>query len=103
MTFPKNTEVKGGQIGGQMGGQMGNIQLGESQLGGNIINLTTRQKEVLSYILTDQKITRKELAKILDINESAVQKHLKALTTKKIIQRIGTKDGYWEILLNIYN
>ena len=93
MTFPKALLEEGDQISGQIGGQMGDIELGEQ-----VINLTTRQKEVLSYILTDQKITRKELAQILDINESAVQKHLKALTTKKIIQRIGTKDGYWEIL-----
>lgn len=104
MTFPKNTEMEGGQmggqIGGQIGGQMGDVQLGETQLGGNTLRLTNRQKEVLSYILTDQKITRKELSKTLNINESAVQKHLKSLTEKKIIKRIGTKDGYWKILIN---
>ncbi|WP_159038481.1 hypothetical protein [Brumimicrobium mesophilum] len=48
---------------------MTNIKPGEQ-----LINLTTRQKEVLNYILTDQKTTQKELTKILNINESVIKK-----------------------------
>ena len=76
----------GGQIGGQMGGQ----------IGGQI--LTDRQKEVLSLIIQNNKITRKELADKLGIAESAVQKHIKALTKVKVISRVGTRNGYWKIL-----
>lgn len=43
--------------------------------GEQLINLTTRQKEVLNYILTDQKTTQKELTKILNINESVNKKN----------------------------
>lgn len=76
--------IIGGQIGGQRGGQ---------------INLTQRQEEVFKLILADPKISRRELAKKLRINESAIQKHLKVLTEQKILERIGTKNGYWKILV----
>jgi predicted HTH transcriptional regulator len=34
----------------------------------------------------------------MGINESAIQKHLKALTEQEMLERIGTKKGYWKIL-----
>lgn len=78
-----------GTIGGQMGGQ----------IGGQIDYLTDRQKEVLILIKENNKISRKEIAHKLGIAESAVQKHLKALTDAKIMERVGTKNGYWKILI----
>ncbi|MFN7845594.1 MAG: RNA-binding domain-containing protein [Bacteroidota bacterium] len=81
------------QTGGQTGGQIG------GQIGGAINDLTDRQKEVLQLITLNTKLSRKELAEKLGINESAVQKHLKALTEEKIIERVGTKKGYWKILI----
>lgn len=79
----------GGQIGGQTGGQTG------GQIGG----LTERQKEVFKLIVANPKVSRKELAQLLNINESAVQKHLKALNDEKVIERVGTNKGYWKILV----
>ena len=35
----------------------------------------------------------------MGINESAIQKHIKGLTEHGIIERIGTKNGYWKILI----
>ncbi|MBN2396340.1 MAG: putative DNA binding domain-containing protein [Candidatus Atribacteria bacterium] len=79
-----------GQIGGQIGGQMGGQ-----------IHLTERQKEVYDLILLNDKISRREIAQKLEIAESAVQKHLKALTNSKIIERMGTNKGYWKVLVKI--
>jgi ATP-dependent DNA helicase RecG len=87
--------VKGGQIGGQISGQIGG-QIGENK----IKNLTERQTEIFMLILGDVKITRKELSEKLGIAESAVQKHLKTLKTKMLIDRVGTKNGYWKILID---
>lgn len=72
---------QGGQISGQIGGQM----------------ITDRQREVFNLILENNKITRKELAEQLGIAESAIQKHLKALTNAKVISRVGTRNGYWKL------
>lgn len=84
---------EGGQIGGQMGGQMGGQT--ETVVG----NLTDRQKEVFQFIAANPKVSRKELADALGINESAIQKHLKILIDRKIIERVGTNKGYWKILV----
>lgn len=80
---------EGGQISGQISGQ----------IGGQIDILTDRQKEILDFINVNFKITRKELSKKLGINESAIQKHLKGLKEQGIIERVGTKNGYWKIMI----
>jgi predicted HTH transcriptional regulator len=73
----------GKKVGGQIGGQ---------------IDLTKREREVLSLIGQDNKITRKSLAKNLNINESAVSKHLDNLKNKGLIKRIDGTRGHWEVL-----
>jgi predicted HTH transcriptional regulator len=74
------------QIGGQIGGQTSSVQL------------TDRQKDVLSLIRQNNKVSRKSLSELLDIAESAVQKHLEALKDKDVIKREGGSRGWWEIL-----
>jgi biotin operon repressor len=68
-------EKAGGQIGGQMGGQIGGI------IGGVIIEdvLTDRQEEILNLLKENPSISRNQLAEKLDINESAVIKHINSL------------------------
>lgn len=45
------------------------------------------------------EISRKELAYILGINPSAVQKHIHGLKDKGYIRRIGPdKGGHWEVI-----
>ena len=88
----KNDILERNEDGGQTGGQTG------SQTGGQIIFLTEKQKEVFNLIVANSKITRKQLAQKLEINESAVQKHLKALVLLEVIERIGTYKGYWKII-----
>jgi len=55
--------------------------------------------KIFELIRNDPKITRKELSEILQINPSAVQKHIEKLKTECIISRVGSdKTGSWEIL-----
>ena len=76
--------LQSGQAGGQAGGQA---------------DLTPRQKEVLTLIKLNPRISRKEIAEKLNINESAVQKHTDTLKRKKIIEREGETSGRWIILM----
>ena len=76
-------DVKGGAIGGA--------------IGGSIDNLTDKQKEVLTLIIEDNKISYRAIANQLSINESAVLKHLNKLKEKEIIKRIGGTRGDWKI------
>ena len=66
-------------------------------IGGVIDELTDRQKEILNIINNNNKVSYKEISVILDINESAVNKHIIKLKEKKIIERIGGTRGHWKI------
>jgi len=71
------------------------------QIGGQIEEITEalppRQREVLTLILRDKKISRKKIAEHMSINESAVQKHLAKLKEKGILEgKEGTR-GYWRL------
>ena len=70
-------------IGGQKGGQ---------------ILLTDAQIAVLNIIKNNNRVSRSEIAKTLNIGSSAVQKHIEKLKQKHIIERIGPDyGGYWQI------
>ena len=88
--FIRMVFVKGGQMSGQMGGQIGG-QMSSS------IYLTDRQKDIIDLIKQNPKVSRKEIASKLDINQSAVIKHLNTLKQKGAIERIDGTRGYWEI------
>jgi len=61
--------------------------------------LTEKQTKVVQIIEGNPRISRKELALKLGINESAVQKHIENLKKKEAIRRIGpAKGGYWEVI-----
>lgn len=79
---PNNQKI-GGQAGGQVGGQ--------------VESLTERQRDILEIIIANPKISRKQLAEELKINESAVQKHIDALKKKNIIERDSATTGQWII------
>lgn len=61
--------------------------------GGQIKPLTKRQQEIFSLLKKHNTVGRKEIAKLLQINESAVQKLLDAIKDKGYIQREGTRGG----------
>ena len=83
--------VMGGQVGGQVGGQDDK----------KIDTLTERQKEVFKIIVANPRISRKQLAEKLGINESAVQKHIDALKKKGVIERESETTGQWTINVKI--
>ena len=117
MTFPveqvgnqideKDVDTPGGQIGSQIGGQINDKTGGSistpigspisTPISTPIKDLTNRQKEVLNIIVNDEKISRRDIAEQLKINESAVKKHLEILKDKGYIERIGGTRGYWKV------
>lgn len=92
MTFvsKEQTPDKDEKTGGQM----------DEMLVDGIIPLTKRQKEILGLINDNEQVSRATMAKILHINESAVQKHLTTLKQNGIIKRIGGTRGHWQINLD---
>jgi ATP-dependent DNA helicase RecG len=91
LSFDENTRKfedreidEGGAIGGAIGGAMEEI-------------LTDRQIEILNIIKNNPSISYRVLSKQLNINESAVLKHLDSLKKKGLIEREGKTRGYWKI------
>ena len=77
-----------GQIGGQTGGQTGGQILSEIH------------QKIIDIINENPKATRKEISKKLNINTSAVQKHINKLKKEDIICREGGDfGGYWKIIM----
>ncbi|HHC25276.1 MAG TPA: winged helix-turn-helix transcriptional regulator [Desulfobacterales bacterium] len=74
---------KGGATGGAIGGA---------------IELTQRQKEILSIIQNNPAMSYRAMADKLAINQSAVSKHLNTLKKKGVLKRIGGTRGYWEVI-----
>lgn len=87
---PKWEEGEGLGEGGQTGGQTGGQRKG--------VILSDKQKKILEILKKKPRISRKELANELNINASAVQKHLIKLKEAGYIKRIGPDfGGHWEI------
>jgi len=77
------SKIGGGQISGQISGQI----------------ISKMQKEILGLLKANPKISRAELTAKLNINPSAIQKHINTLKAKSLIKRIGAaKGGYWEVI-----
>lgn len=77
---PENLE-EGGQIGGS--------------IGGSIEGLTERQQEILRLLKDNPKVSYRNLAKKLEINDSAIKKHLENLKQAGVVERVGGTRGYW--------
>ncbi len=65
--------------------------------GGQVGFLTKRQREILELIIKDPAISRKDLSEKLNINQSAIQKHIDTLKNKGAISRESETTGYWII------
>lgn len=61
------------------------------------MELTARQIEIINIIISDNKISYRAIAKKLNINDSAVDKHIKTLKEKGALKRVGGTRGYWEV------
>ncbi len=73
---------------------------GQKNKGGQKKWSETSQK-VFELIKSNPKISRQQLCDELEINPSAVQKHIEKLKAENVIKRQGgAKGGYWEIIKN---
>ena len=86
-TTPESSS-QGGTIGGSIGGTIGGT-----------IELSERQKEVLTLIMNNNRISVRSLAKELNINNSAAQSHIDLLKENGFLTRIGGTRGYWEVTI----
>jgi ATP-dependent DNA helicase RecG len=66
---------------------------------GGPIELTIRQKEILQIIKNNNKISKRNLALLLNINVSATQERLDILKEKGCLERIDGTRGYWKVNL----
>lgn len=84
----------GGMSGGVTGGMTGSIT---GRTGVNS-ELTEAQIKVLQIIKSNPKITLRAISNELNINISAVQKHIEKLRKKGVVERIGPSfGGYWKV------
>ena len=74
-----------GSIGGSIGGSI------EQEL------LTERQTQILNLVQQNPKVSYREMAVQIGINESAIKKHLNHLKDAGWLERIGGTRGYWAI------
>ena len=75
----------GGSIGGSIGGPI------EQEL------LTERQTQILNLVQQNPKVSYREMAVQIGINESAIKKHLNHLKDAGWLERVGGTRGYWAI------
>lgn len=76
-------DVEGGEIGGEIGGEK---------------TLTPRQNEILSLMYDNPRISYRDLALHLGINQSALIKHINNLKSKGVLERRGGTRGHWQVL-----
>ena len=66
---------------------------------GNKKKLNARRQQIMQEIRDNSSITTAELAKILQIGETAVDNNLAFLKENLYIKRVGSrKKGYWQVL-----
>ena len=69
--------------------------------GGNVavIELTSRQRLILSYIVKQPDITAKQMAVMTDIPQRTIERELTTLQKKKVLSRDGSpRTGRWVIV-----
>lgn len=94
--FLRMTFLFEGNLGGPIGGLIG------GPIGGPINQLkdiTIRQKEILNLLYNDATLSKAKLSEIIEINESAIQKHLNTLQEKKYLKRVGGTRGHWQVIV----
>lgn len=60
-------------------------------------SITDRQNEILNLIKHNNTISKRKIAEQLQINVSAVQRHLDLLKNKGLLLRKGGTRGYWVV------
>ena len=61
--------------------------------------LAETQKKIISLISKNKKISRAELAKKIEISQTAIYKNIARLKQKNLLRRIGSaKGGHWKVI-----
>lgn len=68
------------ELGNQLGNQLGNTK-----------------ERILAEMKTKPKISAAQIAEILDISTTAIEKNIKKLQEDGLIERIGGTRGHWEV------
>ena len=63
------------------------------------LDLNDTQNKIVVEIIKNSKITQKQLAKLIGINERNIRNNIEVLKHKEVILRKGSdKGGYWELI-----
>ena len=60
-------------------------------------NLSQRQVQILMMIQENPKISYREISSVLNINTSAIKKHLEILKAQGFLKRVDGTRGIWEV------
>lgn len=64
-------------------------------------NVVENEKKIVELIRSNPKYSAKQISELLGLTQRTVQRYLKELQDKNIIERIGpAKGGYWQINKN---
>ena len=64
-------------------------------------NYGRNAEEIMAWMNAKPQITAAEIASKINKSQSTIEKLIKKLREKKIIERIGsTKGGYWKVVIN---
>ena len=78
--------------------QAGNQVSNDGLVKGLVKNLTSNQIKLLELIETGPNVTKEEMAKHIGVSTTAIDKNIKTLKEKGILERVGgRKEGYWKI------
>ena len=88
MSLNQNEEKSDGQSEGE----------NEGQNDGKKLKPKDRRSKLVKLMKENSNITTIELSHILLVSVSTIERDLKVLTDKKIIEYVGSaKDGYWKV------
>ncbi len=64
-----------------------------------LVNLSKDEKNIISLIIKNNKITQDEISKKLVLSKSTIKRNIIKLKEKGVLERIGAdKNGYWQVL-----
>jgi len=79
------------------------LNIGEGLVDGLVVGLVDglveSQKKILKLIKKNPRISKKEMAKIIKVSTTAIDKNIGSLKKKGLLKRIGPdKGGHWEVV-----
>lgn len=94
--FMLNVTIRNGEINGELNDENGEIN---GELNSALLYLNKSELAVYHFIQDNPQATRQDMADSLDISSRTVDRAIKSLIDKKLIERIGSKKtGSWKII-----